>query len=92
MKRVVWFAVLMVACLLSIFLSPSPTLALSQNAYAIATVTVMPKIEKEMEKYASLYADIGDMTGKFQYKQQASRNGESNGQKEKFTLIVSETL
>lgn len=91
MKRISWIALLIIAS--SIFLVETPSaLASSERAFATVTVNVVPKLEKQLEKYAALYANASKNLSNAQYKQKLESISGNSKEEDEVTLIISETL
>lgn len=91
MKRIGCTALLIIT--FSLFLVGIPAAsASSERAFATVTVNVIPKLDKQVEKYASLYADASANLSNAQYKQKLESISENSEKKDKTTLIVSEIL
>ncbi len=91
MKRISWIALLIITS--SIFVVETQSaLASSSKAFATVTVNVIPKLAKQEEKYAALYADASTNLSNAQYKQKFESISENSEKKDKTTLITSEIL
>ena len=91
MKKVTWIALLIIVVLIFLVKVPS-ALASSEKAFATVRVNVVPKLEKQLEKYSALYANASKNLSNAQYKQKLESIRENSEEKNKVTLIVSETL
>jgi len=91
MKRISWTALLIIT--FSMFLVEIPAAsASSERTFATVTVNVIPKLDKQVEEYAFLYADASRNLSNAQYKQKLESISENSGKKDKATLIISEIL